>query len=78
MPAPRLARPPPLRQDMLLRALQGTYTAYARTHDISGEAVALFALACAQIMYAFAMCPDTLSRSYRSWCGPPPFPRAHR
>ncbi|KAJ7485689.1 hypothetical protein FB451DRAFT_1027891, partial [Mycena latifolia] len=47
--------------------LQGTYTAYSRKHDISDAAVVLFALACGQIMYAFTMCPDTLSRSYKNW-----------
>ncbi|KAJ7451370.1 hypothetical protein FB451DRAFT_1566257 [Mycena latifolia] len=56
-----------LRQEMLLRALRGAYTAYSRNHDISGAAFSLFALACGQVMYAFTVYPDILSRSYENW-----------
>ncbi|KAJ7104428.1 hypothetical protein B0H15DRAFT_766425 [Mycena belliarum] len=51
----------------MARAFLGAYTTYSKNHDISIDASILFVLACGPIMYAFALRPDTLSRSYKTW-----------
>jgi hypothetical protein len=54
---------------MFVRGLQGTYNQYAPQMGISiphGDII-LFGLCCGQIMYAFLLAPDTLSREYYNW-----------
>lgn len=52
------------------RGLQGTYNSYSEKHGVTVPygAVMVFSFACAQIMYAFTLRPDTLPRSYINWC----------
>ncbi|KAF8627859.1 hypothetical protein AX15_004206 [Amanita polypyramis BW_CC] len=56
-------------QQLFVRGLQGSYNSFTTKHNIRvphGD-VLVFSLACSQIMYAFLLRPDTLSRPYRSW-----------
>ncbi|KAJ7126265.1 hypothetical protein C8R44DRAFT_781501 [Mycena epipterygia] len=56
-------------QQMFVRGLQGTYNSYSEKHGVTVPygAVMVFSFACAQIMYAFTLRPDTLPRSYINW-----------
>ncbi|KAI0312802.1 hypothetical protein OF83DRAFT_1066610 [Amylostereum chailletii] len=57
-------------QQLFVRGLQGSYNAYSRNHGLhvpNGDVI-VFSLACAQIMYAWLLSPETLPRSYVSWC----------
>ncbi|KAJ6595549.1 hypothetical protein DFH09DRAFT_906010 [Mycena vulgaris] len=56
-------------QQIFVRGLQGTYNSYSERWGISIPygAVIVFSLSCGQIMYAFFLRPDTLSRSYINW-----------
>ncbi|BEJ17573.1 hypothetical protein CspHIS471_0609740 [Cutaneotrichosporon sp. HIS471] len=56
-------------QQMFVRGLQGTYNQYAPQMGLSiphGD-ILLFGLCCGQIMYAFLLAPETLSREYYNW-----------
>lgn len=58
-------------QQLFVRGLQGSYNSFTTKHNIHvpyGD-VLVFSLACGQIMYAFLLRPDALSRSYRNWIG---------
>ncbi|KAH7107603.1 hypothetical protein BKA62DRAFT_683900 [Auriculariales sp. MPI-PUGE-AT-0066] len=56
-------------QQIFVRGLQGSYNYRAQKHGIKiphGDVI-VFTLACAQIMYAFTMRPDTIDRGYNVW-----------
>ncbi|KAF9235562.1 hypothetical protein BU15DRAFT_77880 [Melanogaster broomeanus] len=56
-------------QQMFVRGLQGSYTAFTSKRGIHfphGD-VLLFCLCCAQIVYALFSRPETLPRSYTTW-----------
>ncbi|KIY49135.1 hypothetical protein FISHEDRAFT_41969 [Fistulina hepatica ATCC 64428] len=56
-------------QQLFVRGLQGTWNAYSTRWGIKiphGD-ILLFSAACAQIMYAFILRPDTLPWSYNAW-----------
>jgi hypothetical protein len=57
-------------QQLFVRGLQGSYNAYSekRGFRVPHGDVLVFVLACAQIMYGFLMRPDTISKSYATWC----------
>ncbi|KAH9031452.1 hypothetical protein EDB83DRAFT_2419882 [Lactarius deliciosus] len=58
-------------QQLFVRGLQGSYNAYSEKHGfrVPHGDVLVFALSCAQIMYSFLLRPDTLPKSYTTWCG---------
>ncbi|EJD53160.1 hypothetical protein AURDEDRAFT_180722 [Auricularia subglabra TFB-10046 SS5] len=56
-------------QQLFVRGLQGSYNYHAEKRGIRiphGDVI-VFTLACAQIMYAYTMRPDTIPRGYNLW-----------